>query len=127
MATFSTLAEVASSGQFSDYMRYMDRNEQGRFRLMTKEYKQGRSINMPTVSRADVTSMTPKLRSDNTNGRSVFLRPVDRRWVLLDLDDSGYDDFDSIPIIGFGTCTAEYPKYCHKFAYCDYIIFSVLR
>ena len=99
MATFSTLAEVVSSGQFSDYMRYMDRNEQGGFRLMTKEYKQGRSINMPTVSRADVSYLTPKLRTDNTNGRSVFLRPVDRRWVLLDLDDSGYDEFDSIPII----------------------------
>ena len=97
--TFNSLVEPSSSQLFDDYMRYMRDNEVYHFRVLSKDHKKDLSINHPKLNRTQVNGLLSKLRGDNTNGRSIYIRPTDRRWLFLDLDSSPFDDPSQIPII----------------------------
>ena len=115
MALFSSdIHDVVESRMFSDYAVYMHANEQTTFRVMSKQFsgpKAGLSVNFESIYADQVERLLPKLRGDNSAGRSIYIRPNDVRWVFLDLDNSSYSSFGEIPIIpdipfSFGIQTA---------------------
>lgn len=99
LITLGSLTNVRSSSLFEEYLKYMTDNEVSEFRVMSKEFVRGRSLNYPRQSTEQVRAQLPKLRSDNVNGRSVYIRPTGKQWVFLDIDQSGYADFDELPLL----------------------------